>query len=129
MEIISMYPEYLRKFNRDDYRAAFEKYKAENESFFAALCDESIGSEVAAVMDFAANELRRRLGRKPKCFDLRSFLCVYLCPAALGFGTEASEKFALTLAEKWSAEYPGFRFEAGKFEDIATGFRTKPFSF
>lgn len=129
MDVISMYPEYLRQFNRDDYRAAFEKYKTENLSFFVSLCDESIGNEVAAIMDFAANELKRKIGRKPKCFDLRSFLCVYLCPAALDFGTAASEKFALALAESWSSEYHEFQFEAGGFEDIASGFRTKPFSF
>lgn len=129
MDIISMYPEYLRHFTRDDYSAAFEKYKAECESFFAGLSDGNIDGEISRLMGFAANELRRKIGRKAKCFDLRSFLCVYLCPAALDYGTEAARKFAYSLAEKWSASYPEFSFEAGRYEDIASGFRTKPFGF
>ena len=129
MDIISMYPEYLRHFNRDDYRDAFAKYKTESSAFFAGLNGDNIERAITEIMDFAENELRRRLGRKPKCFDLRSFLCVYLCPAAMGYGSAEAQKFAFALAEKWSEKYPEFGFKAGKFEDIASGFRTKPFSF
>ena len=126
MDIISMYPDYLRHFTRDDYSAAYEKYKAECKDFFAQLNDGSTKAEVSRIMDFAANELKRKMGRKAKCFDLRSFLCVYLCPAALDYG---AEDFASSLAEKWNSAYPEYSFEVGRYEDIASGFRTKPFSF
>ena len=129
MDIISMYPEYLRHFTRDDYSAAFEKYKAECKSFFAGLSGNSIDFEISRLMDFAADELRRKIGRKPKCFDLRSFLCVYLCPAALDYGTEEAQNFASSLAEKWNRAYPEYSFEVGNYKDIASGFRSKPFSF
>ena len=129
MDVISKYPDYLRHFNRDDYREAFAKYINECGAFFAGLNSNNIDGEISKLMDFAANELRRKLGRKPKCFDLRSFLCVYLCPAAMEYGTDEATKFASALAERWSKEYPEFGFEAGRFEDIASGFRTKPFSF
>lgn len=129
MDLISMYPEYLRHFTRDDYSAAFEKYKAECGGFFAQLSHDNIDGEVARLMDFAARELRRKLGRSAKCFDLRSFLCVYLCPAAMEYGTEEAKAFAAALAEKWNAAYPEHRFEVGSYRDIASGFRTKPFSF
>lgn len=129
MDIISMYPEYLRHFTRDDYSAAFEKYKAECKPFFAHLSGDNMDFEISRLMDFAAIELRRKIGRKAKCFDLRSFLCVYLCPAALDYGTEEARDFASALAEKWNKSYPEYSFEVGFFQDIASGFRTKPFSF
>ena len=129
MDIITMYPEYLRHFTRDGYSAAFEKYKAECSRFFAGLSADNMDSEISRLMDFAANELRRKIGRKAKLFDLRNFLCVYLCPAALDYGTELTQDFAFALAEKWNRSYPECSFEVGAFRDIASGFRTKPFSF
>ncbi len=129
MDIISMYPEYLRHFTRDDYSAAFEKYKTECARFFAELSGDNMGSEISRLMDFAANELRHKIGRKAKLFDLRSFLCVYLCPAALDYGTELTQRFASALAEEWNKAYPEHSFEVGNYKDIASGFRTKPFSF
>lgn len=127
--IISVYPDYLRHFTRDGYPAAFKKYKTESSGFFEELSDGNIDSAITQLMDFAANELSRKFGRKTKCFDLRCFMCVYLCPAALDYGTEAARKFAYSLADKWSKAYPDFGFEAGRYDDIASGFRTKPFGF
>ena len=129
MDVISMYPEYLRHFTRDDYSAAFEKYKAECKPFFARLSGGNMDFEISRLMDFAADELRRKIGRKAKCFDLTSFLCVYLCPAAFDYGTEEARDFASALAEKWNASYPEHSFEVGSYQDIASGFRTKPFGF
>ena len=129
MDIISMYPEYLRRFTRDGYCAAFEKYKTECARFFDGLSAVNMDSEVSRLMDFAADELRSRIGRKSKLFDLRSFLCVYLCPAALDYGTEPSKEFAFTLAEKWNKAYPEHSFEVGNYRDIVSGFRSKPFGF
>ena len=129
MDVISMYPEYLRHFTRDDYSAAFEKYKAEYKPFFAQLSEDNMDGEISLLMDFAAKELKGKIGRKAKCFDLRSFLCVYLCPAALDYGTEEARNFASALAEKWNASYPEHSFEVGSYQDIASGFRTKPFGF
>ena len=127
MNIISIYPEYLQHFTRDDYPVAFEKFKAEYSGFFAGLSDDKIDAAVSQLMLFAADELSRKIGRRAKCFDLSSFLCVYLCPAALEFGTEAARDFAFSLAESWNKLYPEFSFEVGSYEDIVTGFRTKPF--
>ena len=129
MDLISMYSEYLRHFTRDDYSAAFEKYKAECKPFFAGLSGDNMDGEISRLMDFAAKELRRKIGRKTKCFDLRSFLCVYLCPAALDYGTEEARDFASALAEKWNKSYPEYSFEVGCYQDIASGFPTKPFRF
>lgn len=126
MDIISMYPEYLRHFTRDDYSVAYQKYKAECKSFFDKLCDGNMELEISRLMDFAADELKSKIGRKTKCFDLRSFLCVYLCPAALDCGAES---FASALAEEWNKAYPEYSFQVGSYTDIASGFRTKPFSF
>lgn len=127
MDILSMYPEYVRLFTRDDYAAAFEKYRGECAGFFAGLREDTVDAAVDSVMDFAGNVLRRKLGRKPRCFDLQCFFCVYLCPAANACGTEAAAAFAERLAAKWSKAYPDFPLEAGNYEDIAKGFRTKPF--
>lgn len=129
MDIMSMYPEYLRHFNRDDYRETFGRFKTEYSGFFEEISSDNKDEKISGIMDFAAKELRRKLGRKPRCFDLRSFLCVYLCPAAIDCGTLEARCFASELAERWSKEYPEFGFEAGCFEDIASGFRTKPFGF
>jgi len=129
MDILSDYSEYLRHFTREDYPAAFKKYKAECEKYFAAMTESDTNAEVSKAMAFAEKELSRRLGRKAKCFDLRSFFCVYLCPAAKSLGTETAVSFANTLCEKWNTAQPEFSFEAGTYEDIIAGFRTKPFSF
>ena len=126
MDIISMYPEYLRHFTRDDYSAAFQKYMASCKSFFADLSDGNMDYELGRLMNFAADELSRKIGRRSRCFDLRSFLCVYLCPAALEYGAEG---FAAALASKWNMTYPEYSFEVGSYKDIASGFRTKPFGF
>ncbi len=129
MKFLYDYTEYLRQFNREDYAAAYGRLKAESEKFFADMTEDGIDRAVSEIMDFTENELRRRLGRKAKCFDLRSFFCVYLCPAAYGFGTPAARHFADALCGKWNEAHPDFCFEVGEYEGIATGFRTKPFSF
>ena len=127
MRTVSMYPEYLRLFTRDDYAAAFERYRGDCAEFFEGLTEESVEAEVGKLMEYADGLLRRRLGQRTRCFDLRSFFCVYLCPAAIAFGTEAAQHFAERLAEAWNEKYPEFHLEAGAYEDIAKGFRTKPF--
>ena len=127
MDLVSMYPEYLRLFTRDDYAAAFERYCGDCADFFAGLTVESVEAEVGKLMEYTDGLLLRRPGRRTRCFDLRSFFCVYLCPAAVAFGTEAARRFAEGLADAWNGKHPEFHLEAGAYEDIAKGFRTKPF--
>ena len=129
MDWFSRYLDHLRHFQRGEYAAAFARFAGECESLFAELTEEKLREETERFLAFAAGELKPRLGRRAKCFDLRCFLCVYLCPAALAYGTETARRFAAEMNEAWNRAYPEFTFEPGSFEDIASGFRAKPFSF
>ena len=42
---------------------------------------------------------------------------------------KTARDFAAALAEKWNKSYPEYSFEVGCFQDIASGFPTKPFRF
>lgn len=126
--LTAAFPRCLQEFSRDGYAAAFGSYCGDCADFFASLREEDVKNAAEQLMGFAESKLPRRLGRKPMLFDLRSFFCVYLCPAALKHGG-ASALLAEALADEWNGRYPDFSFEPGRFEDIASGFRTKPFGF
>ena len=125
--LTAAFPQCVKDFNRRDYRAAYKNYCADCKEFFTGIGD--IDEAVSSVLAFADKKLEKRFGRSTMLLDLRTFLCVYLCPAALDYGTEEARDFASALAEKWNKSYPEYSFEVGCYQDIASGFRTKPFSF
>ena len=125
--LTAAFPQCVKDFNRRDYRAAYKNYCADCKEFFTGIGD--IDEAVSSVLAFADKKLEKRFGRSTMLLDLRTFLCVYLCPAALTFGSEDSRAFAEKLVSQWNARHADCRFELGTFEDIASGFSKKPFGF
>lgn len=126
--ITSQYPGCMQDFNRRDYAVAFDNYSRSTERFYADLKCEDIGEAVSQLTGIAKDMQKRRFGSKTRLFDFRAFLCVYLCPAALA-GNDVSRAFAEAVAEEWNRQYPKLSFVLGTYEDIAGGFRDKPFGF
>lgn len=124
--ILSQYPSYMQHFNRTDYAVAFDNYSKSSEKFFAGLQNDDIPEAVSLVMEAAEDMRKRKFGSNARLFDFRAFLCVYLCPAALA-ANDASRAFAQALADEWNSRYPKLSFRLGSYEEIASGFRDKPF--
>ena len=115
-------PRCVQRFDRDNYAEEFARFCAVCREYFSVPRPDF----AEEFMAFTRRKTEKRIGRSSKLFDLRVFLCVYLCPAGKTVGGEAAER-ASELAAAWNAAYPQFFFEAGSYEDIASGFRTKPF--
>ena len=117
-------PRCVQCFDRDRYAAEFDRFCGVCREYFSVPRQSFAGE----FMEFALDSAKKRFGRDARLFDLRVFLCVYLCPAARLIGGDAEAK-ASELNALWNARFPKLSFEAGSYEDIASGFRTKPFGF
>lgn len=123
-KLLRQYPRCVQNFTRDGYEEEYGRFTADNREALEALSE----SDADAFFAFAEKEAgARRFGKAARIFDLRIFLCVYLCPAAASAGTESAAAFAEAVRRLWNEKYPRASFELGSFEDIASGFRTKPF--
>ena len=120
--LLSAMPRCVQHFGRDGYADEFAGFSGVLSEYLAA----PHGDTVQELMQHAEALTVRRIGRGARLFDMRCFLCVYVCPAALKLGETA---LAQELCEAWCARFPGYSFELGQYEDIASGFRTKPFGF
>lgn len=123
--ILSQYPRCVARFDRDTYAEEFRH--------FTDCCKEELSSPpenaVNELFAFIEKAQGRKFGRASRIFDLRVFLCVYLYPAAMRIGTDEALAFAESVRVRWNEKYPQSPFDAGSYEDIASGFRTKPFGF
>ena len=120
--IIALIPRCVQGFGRDAYAGEFESFCELLREYLAAPQEDTAGE----LLQYAESLTVRRFGASARLFDMRCFLCVYLCPAALELG-EAG--LAEAVCSRWSARFPRYAFELGRYEDIVSGFRTKPFGF
>ena len=120
--LTELIPRCVQHFDRDLYPQEFDRFCAVCREYFA----EPRPDFVHEFFDFLGGYTGKRFGRGSRLFDLRCFLCVYLCPAALIIGGEA-EELCRALNLRWNESYPDFKFDIGSYADIASGFRTKPF--
>ena len=135
MDIKILLPEkyagYLERFTKASYPGAFDDYCDTVAPFFSAL--ESVPEESARaaeqLMELAGTMLPKRFGRRTAIFDIKSFLVLYIAPAALKRGTQPCLDFAQALTEQWNALYPQEKMSITPFAEIYAGFKNRIFGF
>lgn len=119
------YEEYLHRFNRMEYEAAFANYKAAHMPFFSSVGPDGAGAAADDVLRRTEALIRFPRSRKLVLIDMQRFLSLYLVPAALASGIPEAAAFAALLRERWNERYPDHRFGACIYEELEAGFRDK----
>lgn len=115
---------YLERFTRFEYAAAFEKLKNELALLLDNAGEEGTDETVSEFMECASQQSKGLFRKNIEIDRFCRFYALYVVPAAMESGFE---KFGSALREEWNRTYPKNTFAVGNYQEIVSGFRTKPF--
>ena len=130
LQAIISHKEWLEKFTREEYPAAFRAYMKQYAPAFAAVLqglDESAMASVAdGVLDGLADywKKQRIWNRGAVRFDCKQMMIDYLSPMLLHLEEPNAKVFAQLLCDRWAQRWPGEAYGMTTYKEIRSGFHT-----
>lgn len=127
----------MKKFNKKDYKPAFQAYYSQNETTLVKieqlyqkspvkeqLLKEFADSFLEAVKD-VLNKQKNKRKASDALLDYNMILAVYVFPAILELGGSSSEPLAEAVLACWKENFPKTNISFSSFENIHEGFNKK----
>lgn len=134
--------DYLEKFDKQQYKEAFETYQQQIQSFFDA-CDERYATEESVVQtmctDIAAQictfvdkhklkvPFKNRVQEESWQEKMNLFMAAYLFPAIMECRNGYYKELCKAIEKKWTKTFRASKIKAATFETVESGFHKKAF--
>lgn len=139
------YPDAMGRVTRTEFYGFFERYSSECAAPFEALERAALSQEgnreefltkaAKKLMDqieewFLAQKGWKLKVRRSEILERTKFtIAIFLVPTVRKCAPQIGEVFSQRLREQWLSHHPDSPFELATYEDLAAGFRKRPFCF